>query len=66
MRHIAQKFNIYNNNKKEGDALDPPCSLARGKAPLTPIVPLRQTFFDEENLVFGKKFYFMIFLGEGK
>ena len=38
----------------------------RGQAPLTPVVPLRQMFFDEESLVFGKNCYFMIFLGEGK
>ena len=39
---------------------------ARGKAPLTPVVPLRQTSFDEENLVFGKICYSMISPGEGE
>ena len=38
-----------------------PVEAKRGQSTLTPIIPFRQTFFDEENVVFGKICYFMIF-----
>ena len=38
----------------------------KGASPLEPHHPLRQTFVDEENILFGKICYFMIIPGEGK
>ena len=70
MRQIARKIKDLQNKTKKTRALPltrPTVAEATGgQAPLTPVVPLRQTFFDEENLVFGQIFYFMIFPGEGK
>ena len=61
MHQIARK------QKNEGAALDLPCSgeATRGKAPLTPIVPLRQMLFEEENIVFGQNLYFYNFSRRG-
>jgi len=61
-------MDLQTKKKNEGAALDPPCSgkATRKQALLTPTVSLRQTFFDDENIVFGKICYFMIFPREGK
>ena len=55
MRQIAQKPMFYNKKKMRAlPSTRPAVAATRGQAPLTPTVPFRQSFLEEENLVFGQ------------
>ena len=50
MRQIARKPMIYKKKMREA---------TRGQAPLTPVVPFRQSFLDEESFVcLGKLLFY--------